>query len=410
MRIAIYENLPPGGAKRTSFELGRYLSRRHQVDLYRLAISDNRLFDLAPLAHQVYEYPFAPLRGLLDTRLKQGHFAPRSYVLFRPLRRLHRRIAADIARRGYDLLLAHTDAMTQAPYLLRWLGNVPSVYYCQEALRVRQERVAMDLHRQHLRESRFPVSTLRLIEDAWVLPRLAAADAASAAAAGTIAVNSQYSRERVFAAYGRDAVVCYLGVDPERFRPDTTVVRRREVLSIGSPPLLKGHGLVIDALSRVPAERRPALRVVMASRANAGPLEQQAQEQSVRLVIETGLDEAALADRYRAATATICAARLEPFGLTALESMACGTPVIAIDEAGYRESVVNGSTGMLVDPEPNALGDAIASLLDQPDRVAALGQAGRETVIERWTWAHAGRRLETLLERAPTANESQPGA
>ena len=398
MRIAIYENLPPGGAKRTSFEFGRFLSSRHQIDLYRLSITNNRLFDLAPLVKQVYEYPFAPLRGLLDGRLKQGHFAPRSYVLFRPLRHLHRLISQDIRRRGYDVVLAHTDAMTQSPYLLRWLDTVPSLYYCQEALRVRQERVAMDLHREHLRESRFPVSTLRLIEDSWVLPRLAAADAASAAAAGTIAVNSQYSRERVFAAYGRHAVVCYLGVDPEKFKPDASVARRREVISIGSPAFLKGHGLVIDALSRIPTERRPALRIIMASRANAGPLEQQAKAQSVNLVIETGLDEAALADRYRAAIATICAARLEPFGLTAIESMSCGTPVVAIDEAGYRESVVNGTTGLLVDPEPAALADAIASLLDAPDRVAALGQAGRESVVQRWTWEHAGQRLETLLE------------
>ena len=124
MRIAIYENLPPGGAKRASFEFGRYLSPRHEIDLYRLSIMNNRLFDLAPLVKQVYEYPFAPLGGLLNDRLRQGHFAPRSYLLFRPLRRLHRRISQDIRRRGYDVVLAHTDAMTQSPYLLRWLDTL----------------------------------------------------------------------------------------------------------------------------------------------------------------------------------------------------------------------------------------------------------------------------------------------
>jgi glycosyltransferase involved in cell wall biosynthesis len=400
MRIAIYENLPPGGAKRASFEFGRFLAQRHEVDLYRLSITDNRAFDLAPLAHQVVTYRYAPLGGALNARLAGGHYAPRSYTLFGPLRRLHRRIAADLRQRAYDVVLAHTDAMTQGPYLLRWLGDVPSVYYCQEVFRARYEPEVMELHRQRLRQSRFPMSTLRLIEDAWVLPRLAAADAVSASAAGTIAVNSQYSRERVAAAYRRDAVVCYLGVDTERFQPDPAVTRRREVLSIGSPPLLKGHGLVIDALGRIPAQRRPALRIVMAGRDGAADLERQANEQSVTLAIETALTEAALADRYRAALATIGAARLEPFGLTALESMACGTPVIAINEGGYRESVRDGVTGLLVEPTASALAAGIERLANDPQLADTLGQAGRAAVIDRWTWAHAGGRLEDVLLRA----------
>jgi glycosyltransferase involved in cell wall biosynthesis len=400
MRIAIYENLPPGGAKRASFEFGRFLAQRHEVDLYRLSITDNRAFDLAPLIHQVFTYRYAPLGGVLDARLAGGHYAPRSYTLFRPLRRLHRRIAADMQHRAYDIVLAHTDAMTQSPYLLRWLADVASVYYCQEVFRARTEPMVRELHRQRLRQSRFPVSTLRLIEDAWVLPRLAAADTVSASAAGTIAVNSQYSRERVAAAYGRDAVVCYLGVDTERFQPDPSMTRRREVLSIGSPPLLKGHGLVIDALGRIPAQRRPALRVVMAGRDGAADLERQANQQSVTLTIETGLDEAALADRYRTALATIGAARLEPFGLTALESMACGTPVIAINEGGYRESVRDGVTGLLVDPTASALAAGIERLANDPQLADALGQAGRASVIDRWTWAQAGRRVEDVLLRA----------
>src|SRR2546426_4488692 len=257
MRIAIYENLPPGGAKRASFELGRYLAQRHQVDLYRLTVTDYRAYALAPLVNQVYAYPFAPLGRVLEGRMKGGHYAPRSYTLFGPLRRLHRRIAADVRGRGYDLVLAHTDAMTQSPYLLRWLKDVQTFYYCQEVLRIRDERVAQQVHRRHLGESPFPIGTVRVLEDLVVRRRLVATDAANTAAARVILVNSKYSRERVWAAYGRNALVCYLGVDAERFRPDPTVTRRREVLSIGAPALYKGHDLVIEVLSLVPADPRP---------------------------------------------------------------------------------------------------------------------------------------------------------
>jgi glycosyltransferase involved in cell wall biosynthesis len=402
MRIAIYENLPPGGAKRVSFEFGRQLARRHEIDLYRLSITDNRAFDLAPFARQVFSYAFAPLFGRLDGRLKGGHFAPRSYTLFAPLKRLHRRIAGDLRRRGYDVVLAHTDAMTQSPYLLRWLEGVPSVYYCHEVLRIRDELAAQEIHNRRLAESPFPIGRLRLLEDSLVRRRLIIADAASTAAAGTIGVNSKYTRERVKAIYGRDAVVCYPGVDADHFRPDPAVSRHREVLSIGSPPSYKGHDLVIEALSRIDPGRRPALRIIMAGRADTASLEQLARARGVRLSIDVGLDESALAGRYRAALATVCAARLEPLGLTPLESMACETPVIAIDEAGYRETVVQGVTGLLVEPSPVALGDAVASLTGDPGRATTLGQAGRARVTERWSWEDAGRRLESLLERLST--------
>src|SRR5205823_10719478 len=240
MRIAIYENLPPGGAKRASFGFGCYLAGHHEVDLYRLTITDNRMFDLAPLVRRVFTYPFAPFGGLLDARLNDGHFAPRSYTLFGPLRRLHRRIAADLTGRGYDVVLAHTDAMTQSPYLLRWLPRVPTVYFCQEVFRVAYEAGARRVHRDALKASRFPLGILRVMEDAAVRPRLAANDRRNAQAAGAVVVNSRYSRERVLAAYGRDALVCYLGVDTHVFRPQqepepAPAKGERFVLSVGGP-------------------------------------------------------------------------------------------------------------------------------------------------------------------------------
>lgn len=398
MRIAIYENLPPGGAKRTSFELGRYLARQHEVDLYRLSITNNRAFDVAPFVRRTYTYPYSPFGGLLDRRLNDGHYAPRSYTLFGPLKRLQRRIAADIRSRGYDCVLAHTDAMTQSPYLLRWLDGVPGFYYCQDILRIRDERAAQEAHRRQLMRSGFVVGRLRVIEDTVVRRRLAPEDAANVASATVVLVNSKYSRERVWAAYGRGATVCYLGVDPDTYRPDPAVHRRHEILSIGSPPSLKGHPLAIQALAQIPEDRRPALRVVTAGPVDAAAPKRLAQQAGVRLIVEHGLNESALADRYRSAIATVCAARLEPFGLTALESMACATPVIAVDEGGFRESVRDGVTGFLVDPQADALARAILSLIDQPDRIVSLGTAGRAWITDSWTWEQAGRRIESVMQ------------
>jgi glycosyltransferase involved in cell wall biosynthesis len=403
LRIAVFENLPPGGALRTSYEIGcRLIDRGHEVDLYRLSTyAEKGGFDLAPLAHRVQTTPYRPLFGSLDGRLRDGHLAPRSYTLFGPLRRLHRALAAQIAEGGYDAVLVHPDAMTHSPYLLRWLGGVPTVYYCQEPPRHASEIAVLEAHRRNLRQSPGPVGTIRLLEDALVLDRLVREDRENVRHAAVVAVNSVYSREQAWAAYARTALVCYLGIDPAIFTPATSDrPRRSEVLSVGAPVVAKNHELVVQALARLPRESRPALRVVLPRPGGTESLERVARDGSVELTIETGIDEAALAERYQGAIATVCAARLEPFGLTAVESMACGTPVVAIREGGFRESVADGRTGMLVDPDPGSVADAIGRLAAEPGLVRRLGLAGREAAVRDWSWEQTATRMEGILRLA----------
>jgi glycosyltransferase involved in cell wall biosynthesis len=397
MRIAVYDNLPPGGAKRAAYELGRRLARNHDVDLYQLSTTSREAFDLSPDVRRVFRYRYAPLFGLLNARLARGHLAPRSLTLFAPLRALHARIARDMSERGYDIVLAHTDAMTQSPYLLRWLPPGVGVYYCQEALRVTREPAILAEHRRALRRSPEPIATLRVLEDRWVLPRWQRADFETVRRASAILVNSRYSREQVLAAYARDATVAYLGVDEELFSPQLGGSRVPEVLSIGSPIALKGHELTVRGLSLVPAAIRPRLLVIAPASADRDALADTAHRLQVEIAFESQLTDLDLATRYRRELATVCASRMEPFGLTALESMACGTPVVAIREGGFLETVVDGETGLLVDPTPEALAAAIARLASNPAEVEQLGRQARAHVLRGWTWAQSAQRLADIL-------------
>jgi glycosyltransferase involved in cell wall biosynthesis len=408
MRIAIYENLPLGGARRASYELGRRLCRTHDVDLYRLSAYDSGELDLAPSVSNAHVVPYRPLLGLLGRRVDAGHLAPRSYTMFGPLKRLHRRLAAQIDSAGYDVVLAHTDAMTQSPYLLRWISRTPTVYYCQEVVRAAHERSILEQHRQKLASSGPLVGRVRLLEDHWVLPRWVREDLVNARAAGTIVVNSRYSRDRVWAAYARPATVCHLGIDPDRFGPDAGATREPEFLSIGHPIEAKGHLLTVDALALLPAgPDRPRLRVLLPRADGTERLERHAAQRGVDLTIEVGVGEQALVERYRSAVATVCAARLEPFGLTAIESMACGTPVIAIREGGYLDSVVDGRTGLLVEPEAGDLARAMGALWHDRRLAGEMGLAGREHVVAEWTWDASACRLDSIL-RAAAAPRPRP--
>ena len=403
MRIAVFENLPPGGALRVSYEVGReLLARGHQLDVFRLSTFANKgPFDLARERTSVHVIPYRPLWGALDARLRDVHLAPRSYTLFGPLRRVHRKLAAQIRSGGYDVVLLHHDALTQAPYVLRWLDGFPTVYYCQEPPRFATERAIRDDHRRHLARPPKVIGSIRVLEDRLVLDRLAGADFESARHAKVIVVNSTYSRERVWAAYARNAVVCYLGIDPQRFAPsESNRPRRNEVLSVGVPISAKGHELVVEALSRLPTASRPKLRVILPVRGGTQGIEQLARMRDVELVIDTGLDEAAVVERYQGALMTVCAARLEPFGLTSIESMGCGTPVVAINEAGFRESVVDEVTGLLVEPDADALAAAIGRLRGDPALAVQMGSAGRSEVLSHWTWKRTADQLESILLEA----------
>jgi glycosyltransferase involved in cell wall biosynthesis len=87
----------------------------------------------------------------------------------------------------------------------------------------------------------------------------------------------------------------------------------------------------------------------------------------------------------------------EPFGLTALEGMAFGKPVIASDAGGPRDVVISGVTGLLVPVgDPEALARAIVRLLEDESYRDSLGRAGRRRVAERFDGRSSVTRIEGI--------------
>lgn len=88
-----------------------------------------------------------------------------------------------------------------------------------------------------------------------------------------------------------------------------------------------------------------------------------------------------LVDRYRRAAIFCLPSRQEGFGIVFLEAMACGKPVVAARAAAVPETVLDGATGLLVDPDDSeALAGALAGLLADPGRRRSMGEAGRRRV------------------------------
>lgn len=182
------------------------------------------------------------------------------------------------------------------------------------------------------------------------------------------------------------------GVDLQRFMPSDRREARARLGLLGEPLLLsvgnlvdlKGHDLAIEALALLGSQHPGAQLCIVGD----GPLRQALQAQARARGVESRVRFAGrvpneqLAPWYSAADALVLASRSEGWANVLLESMACGTPVVATDVGGSAEVVAEACAGRLVaqrDAPP--LAQAIEQLLaDPPDRHEVRAYA------ERFSW------------------------
>ena len=366
------------------------LTSRHELDVYTLDTSDRSFCNLKEVSNAEFVFHFSP-----SIRFPSPFGRLNQLQRWRDLRRLDHlacRIANKIDSGKYDVVFAQPCMWTQAPLVLRYL-TTPTIYYCHEPPRhVYESLQRHDNTRTQLR------STLDTIDPFVRLYQGAARDLDQSAtqAAGLVLVNSIFIRDQVRKIYGIESTVSYHGVDTEIFHPETCTSEKPYVLSVGAIQPHKGFDFLVESLSYIRKEIRPALHLIgnMQSVWEQEVLHALAREKGVELQIEVGIDQKTLVQRYNASRLVVYAPRNEPFGLVPLEAMACGKPVIGIDEGGVKETVKHGFTGLLVDRNAGIFGEAIQSLLENSALIAEYGRNGRRHVLENWSWDQAVLELE----------------
>lgn len=398
MRIAIFHHLPSGGAKRTLQEQTRRLTMRHFVDVYTLTSAEHEFADLRPFAtrHRAYDFRSLPLLSSPFGRLNQ---AIRWIDLLR-LERVYKRVAIDIEQTGYDVLLAHPCQIEQAPSVMYFVNRLPVVYYCHEPLRLIYERMPYRPYDQAELKHRQLLNRFDPLPGIY-RAKLQRNDRRNTRAARLVLVNSDFTRAAVKCTYDVEAQVSYHGIDARVFRP-LERIKQLMVLSVGSLTPLKGFDFVIRAVAHISMDQRPRLTIAsnFQNPAERIYLEDLAISLGVDTQFLTNISDDCLVEHYNEAVVTAYAPVSEPFGLVPLESMACGTPVVAVREGGISESVVHGGTGLLVEREPAQFAQAIMQLLEDANLAAELGKRGREHVLKNWTWERAIASLEKHLNNA----------
>jgi len=152
----------------------------------------------------------------------------------------------------------------------------------------------------------------------------------------------------------------------------------------------KGVDTLLDAFPAV-LERRPATRLVIAG---TGPHEGHLRGRVSSMGLDGRVHFAGyLDDRtrnllYHWASMAVVPSYYEPFGLTALEAMAAGAPLVVSDTGGLGETVVHNETGVKVPPaNPGELAGALLRLLSDSGLARRLAEKARATVIDRFAWS-----------------------
>ena len=367
MKIAIFYHIHFSGAKRVVQEHVKGLRLLgNSVDIYTTDKAKD-IFDPAIYANNKFYYEFKPksINIPIIKRIKEDF-----YDTFFSLRVLHKKIAKDIDSKNYDIALVHIDINTQAPFLLNFL-KTKNVYFCLEPLRNGYE------YSLRLKEN---VSYLNKVYEninRWIRKRI---DLSNTLNADYILTLSLFARERIIAAYDLYPKISYLGVDEKVFRPKN-IKKQKQVFFVAEKYPIYGYDLAVKALSLIPKEIRPKLKIISWTKENGDRL-----------------SDEELVDIYNHSFITLSLSRFDTFGLVPLESMACGVPVIVLNVAGYRETILDKNTGYLVDFNPKEIAEKIIYLINNPKVAKKMGKSGRKWIEDKWTWEIHVKKLNDILK------------
>ncbi len=250
-----------------------------------------------------------------------------------------------------------------------------------------------------------------------------------AAADAVVATTPQQQRlllGQPYAVEPRKVAVVPPGFDRARFFPVSNMKRdaiRRGlgvdgplVLALGRIAFNKGYDLLIRAMPTV-VERVPRARLRLAigsTMPTDGEMQQVADLR--RLAEEIGIGDHVefadhipdedLANSYRSADVFVLSSRYEPFGMTAVEAMACGTPTVVTTGGGLWELLTWGTEALYATPfDANELGHAIATILRYHDIASQLSVGGAALARAEFTWNRVAGRLVGLLQQVREAQD-----
>lgn len=329
MKTAIFHNFLDniGGAER----VGLVLARELQADIYTTNIDENKIKkmgfeDILPRIKSIGRIPVnAPFRQQL------------ALVKFRLL---------DLKNK-YDFYIIDGDwALSGA------LNNKPNLWYVHSPI-----REIWDLYK-YTRQNTVPWF-LRWIFDVWVFYNRYL-NKKYIKEVGVLVCNSNNTKNRIKKFLGKNAIVINPPIKTSNFYFEKS---GDYWLSVNRLINHKRIDLQLKAFSKLPSERLIIVGSYEKSRHFLQYAEYCEKIRPKNVTIKSWVDQNELANLYASCKGFITTSHDEDFGMNAVEAMASGKPVIAPNEGGYKETIINGKTGILIDDiDENKLEEAVEKL------------------------------------------------
>ena len=206
---------------------------------------------------------------------------------------------------------------------------------------------------------------------------------------------SSNSYDDIIADYGVDPErlhIVHVGVDPQQFRPidNVNVVPGRLMTTASADVAMKGLAFLLEALAKLRAKDDSIHLVVIGKPKYDSKATQLIKELNLAESIEfvSGVTDQRIVELYNEAEVAIVPSLYEGFSLPAIEAMSCGVPLVATTGGALPEVVgADGVTALQVPPgDSDALAQKIGWALEQTNLRSVVGAAGRERVIQNFSW------------------------
>lgn len=310
-----------------------------------------------------------------------------------------RSIAKDLDRSGSELV----HVMNYWSWCRRFRGQV------------RNRRVVLEMQAEWLSQ----------MDEKQVSHELEAVDA-------VVAVSDHIARlfRESFPTYRGKVVTAYNGVNVEDFQPapsrNIDGDEALPILFVGRVSPEKGIHTLIEAFAQIVSRVERARLIIVGGRATLredfivsissdplvralnrfynGSVSSEYQQHLDSLISRLKLTDKVrflghvphkeLPERYRLSRIVVNPSLSESFGISIVEGMACGLPVVGTKVGGMLETILNGETGLLVEPErPDLLAEAVVSLLNDPEKADRMGGKGRARAVKHFSWRARAERL-----------------
>lgn len=364
MRIAFFHELPRGGARRAINEYARQLKKNHTVNLF--IVDEKRESRENKFYSKVFFNKFLPKKW------KGNNWKIRLYkdtVELIKLYLLNRKIANVIDENKYDIVLVSASKYIEAPFIMRFLST-PFVFYIHDPY----YRIIYDSMlkiSKNLDVFRYSYETInriiRKILDKQNLVR-----------AKLCLGPSKFIANLFSKTYRKKCEVIYYGVDTQVFKP-VGIKKDIDVFYIGSGHPIDGYFLVEKLIERT-KNLKLNIKCLMTDK-------------------EWISNDKDLVNLYQRSKILLATAYREGLGLVPLEAMACGVPVIATNEAGHKETVVDGITGYLLPRDSEVFAKKLDYIFSHPKNLLEMGINARKIMVKDWSWSSRGNQLLGILKK-----------